>query len=124
MTKVIFTTSNDLSTIGGRIKFAMERKGMSQADLMRAIGIKSSSMSNLINNTRTKRPSATTLLRLADVLDVSQEWIMTGKGEPDDKRVLVSDAEIHKDLDKLPADKKQAIHAAIQAFLLTDNTSL
>jgi hypothetical protein len=45
---------------------------------------------------------------------------MTGQGQPDDKRMLVADEDIHRSLDKLPADKKQAIAAAIEAFLLTE----
>lgn len=118
MTKVIFTENRDISTIGSRIRYAMEKKGMSQAELHRAIGIKSSSMSNLIGG-RSKSPSASTLMKLAETLDVSQAWLMDGTGSPSDKRVLVSDAEIHRNLDRLPADQKQAIAAAIEAMILT-----
>ena len=118
MPKVIFTTSSDISTIGDRIRYAMEKKGMSQAQLHRAMGIKSSSMSNLISG-KSKRPSATNLMKIAEILEVSQPWLMTGVGSMDDKRVLVSDADIHKNLDMLPSDQKQAIAAAIEALLLT-----
>ena len=119
MSKDIFTSTPYISTIGSRIKEAMEKKGMKQANLSRLLGIKSSSMSNLISG-KAKRPSSTTLMKLADILEVSQKWIMDGTGSPEDKRVLVEDADIHKSLDQLPQDQKQAIAAAIEAFLLTN----
>ncbi len=119
MSKDIFTSTSYISTIGSRIKKAMESKGMTQAELSRLLGIKSSSMSNLISG-KAKRPSSTTLMKLADILECSQQWLMEGTGSPEDKRVLVADADIHKNLDKLPQDQKQAIAAAIEAFLLTN----
>jgi transcriptional regulator with XRE-family HTH domain len=114
----IHTNNIKLITIGDRIKLAMEVRGMSQADMCRSLGIKSSSMSNLLSG-KTKKPAATTLMRLADILDVSQKWIMEGVGSMEDKRITVTDEEIHRELDKLSPEKKQAIFAAIQAFLAT-----
>jgi transcriptional regulator with XRE-family HTH domain len=119
MSKVIFTTQSGPATIGLRIHEAMERKGMKQSQLCQMLGIKSSSMSNLISG-KTKSPNAINLIKLAEILEVNQKWLMTGQGHPDDKRILVADEEIHRSLDRLSADKKQAIAAAIEAFLLTE----
>lgn len=121
MTKDILGSQGPEHTIGQRIQWLMANKGLSQADLGRLIGIKSSSMSNLLNMPN-RKPSATTLMRMCHVLDSNQDYIMRGMGDPHAKPMPSSDVDIHADLDKLPEEHKQAIHMAIKAFLATTHS--
>ena len=66
-------------TVGQRIKWLREGRGMKQAELARLIGIKPQSLGG-IELGKSKAPSASTLLRLAAVLDANPDWIITGKG--------------------------------------------
>jgi transcriptional regulator with XRE-family HTH domain len=64
-------------TIGGRIREARLRKGMAQADLASAVGVRQLAISQLEND-RVGDPKASTLLAMADVLGVSVDWLLRG----------------------------------------------
>ena len=79
MTKEIFL----LLSIGDRIRWLREKKGINQLELANLIGISGPSVSNLETG-RSKRPASTTLLRLAAALEANPGWIVTGRGDPFD----------------------------------------
>ncbi|GLT16739.1 hypothetical protein GCM10007938_05150 [Vibrio zhanjiangensis] len=66
----------DVTTIGGRLKEILFVKGVSAAELSRRVGVERGYISKLINN-KIKTPHKNMLL-IADNLDISYEWLMTG----------------------------------------------
>lgn len=63
-------------TIGGRIKYLREIKGLSLDKLSKITGIKKSSLSNYENDKYD--PSAQTIITLCKYFDVSADWLLTG----------------------------------------------
>lgn len=79
MAKVIFTPA----TMGGRVKALREKKNMKPADLARAAKISQPSLWAIENDvTKPDKIRASTLLRLAAVLDSTPEYIRDGRGDP------------------------------------------
>ncbi len=64
-----------MSTLGERIRFAREQKGILQNELAKLIGIKSSAV---ISNWEKdiNKPDAEKIVRLCDVLDVSVSFLL------------------------------------------------
>lgn len=67
--------------IGNRIKMLREAAGFSVAELARRIGVKQPSLWELENG-ESRAAKTSTLLKLAEVLNASPEWLATGKGAP------------------------------------------
>lgn len=64
-------------TLSGRLKFAMKRAGISQANLARSIGIKPAALQYLLaSNARSSRFT----FELAHALNVRTEWLAAGAG--------------------------------------------
>lgn len=68
-----------MKTLAERIAHAMERAGVTQADLVRATKAKSSSVSNWVNG-RTQNLKGQNLAIAAQVLGVSEAWLGAGIG--------------------------------------------
>lgn len=68
-------------SVGSRIKALRIEKGMDQGELARAAKIKQSTLSDLESG-RSQRPRGDSLVRLAAVLQVDHDWLMTGHGLP------------------------------------------
>lgn len=83
------------ASIGERLRWLMEYRGMKQTELADQIGITQAAVSN-IATTASRKPSAPTLLKMAAALQASAEWIMTGDGHPFEINVVGKRAE--KDL--------------------------
>ncbi|MBU2898490.1 helix-turn-helix domain-containing protein [Vibrio hepatarius] len=66
----------DVTTIGGRLKEILFVKGVSAAELSRRVCVERGYMSKLLNN-KIKTPHKN-MLQIADALDISYEWLMTG----------------------------------------------
>lgn len=71
--------ANDLTLLGVRLKTAMAKVGMSQAQLARACGVKPPSVSGWLNG-KAKYLKGQNLLAAAKALNVSQDWLATGEG--------------------------------------------
>ncbi len=67
--------------IGARIRQARINKGMSQTRLAQLLGIPPQNVSDWERGVVT--PSSKNLRRLAEVLEVSLDWLITGKGSPE-----------------------------------------
>jgi SOS-response transcriptional repressor LexA len=71
-------TITKVKTIGERIKFAREKRGMTQTQLAREVGVSQGTVGNLESGLR-ERPRE--ILGLAKALAVSATWLETGAGE-------------------------------------------
>lgn len=66
--------------VGMRLRHARKLRGLSQYDLAKAAGVKQASISQLETG-ESKSFRGTTLLSFAQILDVSSNWLATGKGQ-------------------------------------------
>ena len=68
---------------GKRIKLALERAGMNNAELARAIDVSPSTVGKWVHEeSEVGKIEAQNLFDAAKVLRVDAEWLATGKGEP------------------------------------------
>lgn len=74
-----FTHNPRMKTIGQRIRDLRVGRKLTQEQLAKAIGITQASMTDLETG-KSKSPASQTLTKLARVLEVDPEWLMTGKG--------------------------------------------
>lgn len=73
----------DLTTIGARIAWARQQRGMSQFELARAVGVSQGTIGNAESGAR-GRPRA--LLAIARALGASIDWLEEGRGSWEDAR--------------------------------------
>jgi transcriptional regulator with XRE-family HTH domain len=71
-------------SVGKRIKALRLAKGLDQGELAKAAKIANSTLSDLERGD-SARPRGDTLVRLAAVLEVDHDWLMTGHGLPTPK---------------------------------------
>ncbi|MEM7686522.1 MAG: helix-turn-helix domain-containing protein [Paracoccaceae bacterium] len=81
-----FDWSEDVSTFGDRLARAREFSGMTQAQLARRLGVKTTTIANWEYDR--SEPRANRLQMLSGLLNVSIVWLMSGEGdgapEPED----------------------------------------
>jgi HTH-type transcriptional regulator, cell division transcriptional repressor len=82
-TATIYSTDQDLDTIGGRISRARDATGLSVAQLARRLGVKSSTMQGWESDRA--QPRANRLAMLAGILGVSPAWMLHGIGSAPDE---------------------------------------
>lgn len=70
--------SDRAATFGDRVAHAREARGMSQADLARKLGLRTTTIASWEEDR--SEPRANKLQMLAGVLSVSMIWLMTGSG--------------------------------------------
>ena len=73
--RLIVGVKDEPKSLGQRVAWARERLGLSQSDLARKAGMTQSAIGNIEAGIRT-RPRQ--LLELAQALNVSQRWLLTG----------------------------------------------
>jgi transcriptional regulator with XRE-family HTH domain len=73
--RLILGVKDELKSLGQRVAWARERLGLSQSDLARKAGMSQNAIGNIEAGIRT-RPRQ--LLELAQALNVSQGWLLTG----------------------------------------------
>ena len=61
-------------TLAERIQYAMDRRGMTQADLARATGIGTSNIAHIVTG-RTKDPRISNVMKIAHALGVSLDYL-------------------------------------------------
>ncbi len=69
-----------VGTLGERVSSVREERGLSQASLAQKAGVSQGTIGNIESGAR-KRPRD--LVAIAKALDVSADWLETGKGSPD-----------------------------------------
>lgn len=75
-----------MDAIGARVKEALGRRGLSQVELARSLDLGESALSKSINGNRAF--SAVELAEVANRLDVSMRWLVTGEPDPYEVRIL------------------------------------
>jgi transcriptional regulator with XRE-family HTH domain len=100
------------ASIGERLRWLLELRGITQVALAEKIGRTQASISNLTTNA-SRRPNAETLLRLAAALECSAEWLARGDGHPFEINVVGKKAE--KDLLKAFREMDEQAQAALLA---------
>lgn len=68
-------------SIGQRLRWLMEHREVKQLHLAEKLGIQQSTISNIVTDAA-RKPSAPTLLMLAEELRCNPAWLMTGDGDP------------------------------------------
>lgn len=102
-------------TIGERIRYMREVRGMAQIELAEKCDLTQAAVSNLETDT-TRKPSAPSLLRLASALDANPDWILSGLGHPDAVVVTgAAETELVRCYRKADADAKAKIIALARA---------
>ena len=113
MTKDIFS----LLTVGDRIRWLRKKRELSQVDLATSIGIKGPSVSNLETG-KSKNPAASTLLKLAAVLEANPDWIVSGRGDPFEGPTFTEgdEAELISIFKSLPNEQKAMVMAVAKTL--------
>lgn len=82
-------------TRGDRLRWIIEHRGYTQVQLAKKCGITQAAISNIVTDS-SRKPSAPTLLRLVEALEMNPDWFFTGEGSPsatglidEDERALV-----------------------------------
>lgn len=110
----IFLDGVDLSTLGGRIKYARKEKKMSQVQLGKAVGVTQSAVGQWERG-ETKEMTPSNLLRAADALDCNPVWLVTGEGKPYD-RAPETDALFSKMM-QLDQEQRAVVLAVVEGLL-------
>lgn len=74
-----FDWTEDVSTFGDRLARAREFAGMSQAQLARRLGVKTTTIRNWESDR--SEPRANRLQMLSGLVSVSMVWLMSGEGD-------------------------------------------
>jgi len=74
-----------MKTLADRLSTAMKNANISQAELARLCGVKPPSVNGWLSG-KSKFLRGENLLKAAEVLRVSEEWLATGQGEPVPKK--------------------------------------
>ena len=105
-------------SLGDRIKMTRQRRKLSQSQLATAAGIHQKNISKYENDGVV--PSALTLKAIADVLDVSTDYLLGS-----DRADAIQDQELLtylREVDKLPEDMRRAILTVLDACVRDTKT--
>ena len=99
--------SQDAATFGDRVAAAREQSGLTQKDLARRLGVRTSTVRNWEDDL--SEPRANRLSMMAGLLNVSMMWLINGKGEgmdspPDTGEVTLDMRAILNELREMRAD--------------------
>jgi transcriptional regulator with XRE-family HTH domain len=100
-----------------RLRELRRARDLSQSDLGELVGIHYTHVSRYERGI--SRPAADTLMRLADALGVSSDYLIEGAAD-DAAQARLSDAGLlraFQDAEKLPAEDKAVIKALLDAFV-------
>lgn len=75
-----------------RFKFALDKKGISQSELSRRIGVTRGAISFWLNGD-VQTVNGNRLITLASALDVDPTWLATGQGPMESTGIILSDDE-------------------------------
>ena len=99
----------DKATFGDRLVAAREKSNLSQQDLAKRLGVKSSTIKSWENDN--SEPRANRLSMLAGLLNVSITWLISAEG---------SGVEAPKKMDEIPDDFNNGLTKPLGAIALAD----
>lgn len=105
---------------GKRIVAMRKAKKLTQVELARRSGLSQPTISDLETG-KTQEVGASTLLRIAAVLETNPAYLMSGKGNPNDKTPAGSEAEVIALYAKLNESNQSAAMAVLISLLETQN---
>jgi SOS-response transcriptional repressor LexA len=116
-----------MATLGMRVRKLLKEKGMTQAELARAVGTKQQTISYICAAEHEATASRYTI-KIAEILGVNPNWLATGEGSPSDPTVSVSTNGTPHKFHSVPVYRghdeslRHALAEAVQAsnYLLTD----
>lgn len=101
--------------IGARIRMTREQKGYSQDDLAAKLGVTKGLVSQYETGTTTPPPHR--FGRIAEVLGVSEGWLLTGDELSETTKAQTKAEEQHLHLFRsIPMENQAAAHAILAAF--------
>jgi transcriptional regulator with XRE-family HTH domain len=68
-------------TVGERVRWLLEVRGLKQVEAAARMNATQPMLSNILTDA-SRKPSAPTLLKMAEVLECSPSWILDGRGNP------------------------------------------
>lgn len=93
-----------MKSLAIRIKQSRELKGFSQKKLADKIGVSSSAISQYESTSYFhSEPSIKNLIKLSNILNISFEWLATGRGIKDIEDFLINEKITYKDDNKIIA---------------------
>lgn len=110
---------NPTLTLGERIKRLRQEQGLSQAQFAMRLSIHQKQVSGYERNVH--MPSVEVLIRMAQVLDVSLDYLAFENREDTREAVQIADRDLLQKMaavDKLPEADKAAIKAVMDCFIL------
>lgn len=106
--------------VGVRLRHARKLRGLTQVQLAKASGVKQSTISELETG-ESKSPWGTSLVQLAQSLQVSSEWLASGEGDMDkdkDGAPLPPDAiRVARDWLKLAPEVRKSVSTMIREMV-------
>lgn len=82
-----------MPTIGSRVRALRKKRGLTQVQLARAVGINQGSLS-LIETDATQAPAGDTLAALCKVLKTTPDFLIAGAGDPDSIDAAIQEHEL------------------------------
>jgi transcriptional regulator with XRE-family HTH domain len=113
-----------METIGQRISRLREKRGMTQPELAKKLGVKPGHISNWEHDKHV--PKAGNLINLAVALRTTGKYLLTGKGPESDSSELAGEigqqvAKLHDDFLSLLPENRFAVLALAQALKSTQS---
>jgi len=111
-----------MEDLGSRIQKLRKTADLTQSGLAEKVGISHTQMARY--ETKNVQPPADVLKKLADIFDVSIDYLVNGD-KSDKAEQTLKDAELikhFKQLDKLPDDEKKSILKVVSALIRDFNT--
>jgi transcriptional regulator with XRE-family HTH domain len=109
-----------MNTFVDRLKYAMSRKKMKQADLVEITGIGKSSISQYLSGQY--MPKQKNLYLIAKALDVNEDWLIGNSDDIDRNYIYLSpDSEMMNILEKISVKENIPLDLLIDAFYLNTN---
>lgn len=98
----------DMISVGNRIKQRRQSLNLTQTDIYQKCGVASGALSQIENGTRT--PSIIIFYKLAQTLECSMDWLLTGSSTNSENRILSENEEtLLVGFNKLPSDEQQEL---------------
>jgi transcriptional regulator with XRE-family HTH domain len=103
---------------GERLKKARQDKGISQSELGKLVGVHYTQIGRY--ESKGVKPSGDVLAKIASVLGVTSEFLMSGSSQ-EQAQASLSDRELlsqFQRVEQLPTDKKAIVKELLESFLL------
>ena len=98
----------DMISVGHRIKQRRQSLNLTQTDIYKKCGVASGALSQIENGTRT--PSIIIFYKLAQTLECSMDWLLTGASTNSETESISENEErLLAGFHKLPDDEKQEL---------------